>query len=421
MNHTSRDRSATDDVSRRQFLGVSLSTAATASLLAAGEALADSAVEKVAPPAGAQPKIKLGLVGCGGRGNWLAALFKQHGGYEIHALADYFQRNADKSGNRLGVAENRRFSGLSGYQKVIASGIDALVIETPPYCIPEMAEAGVEAGLHVYMAKPVAVDVPGTLRVGAAGKLATQKKQVFLVDYQIPTDPCNIVVREALRQGKAGPLARVMTVGISGGWNDPPRTVNLESRLENSVWNNDIALIGGRGVAYDIHAIDAATWLLGARPVAAIGSSRIVRPDPHSDSDDVSSIVFEYADGLIHEHFSQHLPNHTQMELSCKAYSYNTRVFIDYWGKALFQVRGQKPLGGAVEDLYLAGAQRNIAAFHQSIHAGHYQNDTAARAVDGTLTAILGREAAARKVRLTMDELLKENKRIEADLSGLKA
>ena len=242
MDPQTQNRSTASDVSRRQFLGATLGTAATASLLAAGEALAVPAADKTAAPADAQPKIKIGLVGCGGRGCWIANLFRQHGGYEIHAVTDYFQRNADKGGNLLGVAANRRFSGLSGYKKVIASGIDALVIETPPYCIPEMAEAGVEAGLHVYMAKPVAVDVPGTLRIGAAGKLATQKQRVFLVDYQIPTDPCNIVVRDALRQGKAGPLARVMTVGISGGWDDPPRTANIESRLEHAVWNNDIEI-----------------------------------------------------------------------------------------------------------------------------------------------------------------------------------
>ena len=85
-----------------------------------------------------------------------------------------------------------------------------------------------------------------------------------------------------------------------------------------------------------------------------------------------------------------------------------------------FQIRGEKPLGGPVTDLYDAGAKRNIAAFYQAIIAGNFENATAARAVDGTLTAILGREAAARHGRLTMEELLKENKRIEADLTGLK-
>ena len=72
-------------------------------------------------------------------------------------------------------------------------------------------------------------------------------------------------------------------------------------------------------------------------------------------------------------------------------------------------------------DLYPAGAKRNIATFYENVTAGRFENPTVRRAVDGCLTCILGREAAARHGRLTMDELLKENKRVEVDLSGLKA
>lgn len=377
-----------------------------------------SGEQKPSPP---ERKIKLGVVGNGGRGSWIAGLFKEHGGYEMHAVADYFQPVADNCGDALGVDKSRRFSGLSGYKKVIESGVEAIAVETPPYFISGIAAAGVEAGLHVYMAKPVAIDVPGCLRIAMAGKQATEKQRVFLVDYQISTDPSNIKVYQAVREGKAGKLARVMTIGISGGRNDPPKTATIESRLQNLLWDNDVVLGGGLNVSFDIHAIDAAIWLIGQRPVSAMGYSNICRPDPHGDCCDVASVVFEYADGLIHEHFSQHLPNHTQGELSCKAYSYNSRAFLDYWNDALFQVRGVKPLGGPVTDLYTAGAKRNIDAFYQAIIAGNYENATAPRAVDGTLTAILGREAAVRHGRLTMEELLKENKRLEPDLTGLKA
>ena len=71
-------------------------------------------------------------------------------------------------------------------------------------------------------------------------------------------------------------------------------------------------------------------------------------------------------------------------------------------------------------DLYAAGAIRNIASFYQAVTSGHFENPTVRRAVDGCLTCILGREAAARRRWLTMDELLKEDKRLELDLSGLK-
>jgi myo-inositol 2-dehydrogenase / D-chiro-inositol 1-dehydrogenase len=404
-------------ISRRSLL----QGAATAlPLLASDTGFAAALPAQETKPAAAQRIIKLGLIGNGKRGSWIANLFQQHGGYAFHAAADYFPDVADRCGDAHGVEKSRRFSGLSGFKKVIDSGVEAIVIETPPRFIAEIAAAGAEAGLHVYMAKPAAIDVPGCMSLGAASQRATGQQRVFMVDYQLPTDPNNLVVYQALRDGQAGKPARMRTVGISGGHDDPPKTATLESRLQHQVWDNDIALCGGMIVSYDIHALDAAVWLTGRRPIAAMGFSRIARPNPHGDSCDVTSVLYEYADGLIHEHFSQHLPNHTEVELSCKIYSHNARAFVDYTEKSLFQIRGVKPLGGPVTGLYKAGAQRNIAVFHQAIVAGNCENRGTQRAIDGTLTAILGREAAARRGRLTMEELIREDKRLPLDLTGLK-
>jgi predicted dehydrogenase len=187
------------------------------------------------------------------------------------------------------------------------------------------------------------------------------------------------------------------------------------------VWDNDIAIGGGYVVSYDIHAIDAAVWALKRRPAAAMGRARVIRPQPHGgDSPDVFSVVYEYADGLIHEHFSQALPNRMQGELSCKVYTYNAQAIINYWGKAAYEIRGQKRVEKPVENLYDNGAMRNIATFHELVTNADVSNTTVPRAVDGCLACILGREAALRKREVTMDDLLKENKRIEPDRRGLK-
>ena len=194
---------------------------------AAGIALTTAAAvqaETVSAPAKIDRKLKVGLVGCGGRGSWIAGLFKQHGGYEFVAAADYFPDRAEKTGTSLGADKSKCFSGLSAYKRLIESGVEAVILETPPYFFPEHAAAAVEAGLHVYMAKPVAVDVPGTLKIGGLGKTAAEKKRVFLVDYQMPTDPLNIEVRKRLHEGGLGDLQMVFSVGNSGGggFNDPP-------------------------------------------------------------------------------------------------------------------------------------------------------------------------------------------------------
>ena len=422
MNHeyASLQVGEQEGYSRRRFLGGALRAAAAAPVLAAAGSLAADRPAQEARPNLPLRKIKLGLVGCGGRGSWIAQLFKQHGGYELHAVADYFRRNADKCGDALGVDRTRRFSGLSGYKRVIESGVEAVALIVPPCFLPEQSAAAADAGLHVYMAKPVAVDVPGCLRVETAGKQATQKQRVFFVDYQIPTDPVNIQVAERIRKGEFGKPTKVITVGINPGRPDPPKTADIESRLENLVWDNDITIGGSFGVSYDIHAIDAAIWVLGQRPVAAMGSSRICRLDPHGDSHDVCSIVFEYADGLIHEHSGLALPSGINDELGCKVVGQKGYGWVNYWRNARFQLHGQEPMIADIVNLYEAGATRNIASFHDEVVAGHFENPTVRRAVDGCLTCILGREAAFRHGRLTMDELLKANKRIEVDRSGLK-
>ena len=225
-----------------------------------------------------QRKIKFGLVGCGARGGWLSEFFQQHGGYQFHAVADYFQDRAEGRGRIAGVDKRRCFSGLSGYQKVIESGIEAIVLQTPPCFFPEHARAAVEAGLHIYVAKPVAVDVPGCLTIEAAGKLATEKKRVFLVDYQIPTEPANIEVAEHIRKGEMGKPTKVITNTIGGSHNDRPKSATIEDRLAGNVWANDIALGGSTVNYFDIHMINAAIWILGQRPVAAIGEA--VDPAP---------------------------------------------------------------------------------------------------------------------------------------------
>jgi len=406
-------------LNRRQFLSTTLAAAAATSL--AGLTSARAAEGEVAAPAEVfQRKIKLGVVGNGGRGSWIARLFKQHGGYELHAVADYFPEVADQCGAALGVDPARRFATLSGIKRLLESGVEAVALELPPYFFPEYATLAVAAGMHVYMAKPVAADVPGALKILAAAKQATTQQRCFMVDYQMPTDPVNREIYQRISAPGFGRISQLQTTGIvEGGFGDPPKTGNLESRLRHLIWVNDIAMGCDYIGNYDIHGIDAGLWVAGQRPVAAAGGSRICRPNPHGDSHDVCSVVFEYADGLVHNHFGVVAKGQITSELSCRVYGATGNALLNYWGKSQVHT-ADDAFAGTVENLYEAGAVRNIAAFYKNVTAGHFENETVPRAVDGVLTCVLGREAAARRIRLTMDELLKENRKLEVDLTGLK-
>jgi len=175
--------------------------------------------------------------------------------------------------------------------------------------------------------------------------------------------------------------------------------------------------LGGSYIAvYDIHAIDAALWVLGRVPEAAVGYGRICRPGPHGDAHDTCSVLYEYPGGLIHEHSGIYLPTGATNVLDCRVFGPEFEASIAYWRPARFHKRGSKTIEGP---MYTAGVLRNINSFHRDVTVGRVGNESVARAVDGCLTCILGREAAIQRKRLTMDELLKQNRSLELDLTGL--
>lgn len=411
----SRTVGSSPRLSRRAFVAGSATAAASL-------ALAGPRPSRAGESAEAGRKIKLGLVGCGGRGSWIAGLFRKHGGYDLHAVADYFPEVAEAAGEKLGADKSRRFSGLSGYRRLMESGVEAVALETPPCFFPEHVRAAVDAGLHVYMAKPVAVDVPGCLDVEASAKKATAGRRCFLVDYQMPTDPHVLECTKRFREGALGRLSMVKSFYYGGLFSDPPLTANIESRLQRLVWVNDLAIGGCYHVNACIHPVQAMLWVLGATPVAAAGISRTARPDPHGDSHDMFGITYQFPDGLTWTHTGRHASGLTGPEdpLATCEFLGDAYMKIGYGGRAFIRGGAKHYPGGTIDNLYAAGASSNIAAFHKNIVEGNFANDTVPSAIASCLTTILGREACLRKGYLTMEELLQANQRLEVDLSGLK-
>jgi myo-inositol 2-dehydrogenase/D-chiro-inositol 1-dehydrogenase len=411
------DTSGASNTTRREFLKQSAVLAAAASSTGIGSALAADQ-----PSAASRQRdriIKLGLIGCGGRGPWLADLFKKHGGYDMHAVADYFADSAEKAGARFGVDKARCFSGLAGYKRLLDSGVEAVVVVNVPRFHAEHGYAAIEAGCHVFAAKPVAIDVPRARKVQAAGKLAAEKKLCYLVDYQMPTDPINIEVVKRVHEGGLGRLAHIDSIGFSPPWGEPPVRTS-EDRLRSGHWTSTIALSGDVITENTIHSINAVLWLVGRRPVSAVGRTRCCRRNPRDDYREVYLVTYEFDDGLLWTHRCQSLNNQLDWALSLSAYGEQATALVSYRGKSYLKGGPKHYGGGNVESLYDQGAIRNIAAFYRNIVEGRFDNPSLSQAVDDSLTAVLGREAAARRRCATMDELIQENKELEFDLSGLK-
>ena len=408
----------TKGIQRRQFLG---RAAASVPLLAGTSTVpAQEAGSKAAPDVPVGRKLRIGIVGLGGRGSWIANLFKQHPGYEIAAAVDYFEDTANQVGDKLGVPAGKRFSGLSGYKRALDSGVEALVLEGIPYFYPEQAAAAIQAGCHVYVAKPFAVDVPGVLAMQALTKKATQKKLCLLVDYQLPTDPANQEVTRRIGDGALDGLAHIHSGGTCGPVPDPKVGPTIENLFKRA-WYSHVALGGDLLLLYDIHIIDGITWVTRKRAVAAGGYSRTVRPDPHGNRSDCGGVVFQLEDGTCWTHATQLLKNNALLhDLAADLMGLNATAHIAYTGKVFVRGGAKHYSGEAASTIYADGAKANIAEFYRCVTEAEFDNPTAHRSVDSHLTAILGREAMARKTWLTMDDLVKENKKLEVDLHGLK-
>ena len=368
-------------------------------------------------------KIRLGLIGCGGRGTWISNFFAAQGGFMFTAVADYFAERSVRAGVQLGVPETMCFSGLDGYKRLMASGVEAVVLQTPPYFFPSYAEAAVDAGLHIYMAKPVAIDIPGTQTIRQLAERATAKKLVFTADYQLPRDPVNMEVAKRIRAGALGKVQTVFSSGWAGGngYQDPPLEATAENRLKDLVWCNDVALGGDYLVHYDVHIIDAVVWALGKVPVAAMGASAAYRPSVHGDARDSSTVVYLFDDGTIWCHQGILGAYHDWLRvgrLTASLQGTQAAACLSYAGKSYVR-GGPRHFSGGVPNPE-ASVRTNIDEFRQAIEEGDASNRQVSRAVESNFAAILGREAAARRALVTLDDLIRENKALKPDLTGLK-
>jgi len=365
----------------------------------------------------ANSAIELGMIGCGGRGNWIAKLFAKAGTYRFVACADYFQDRVDAFGGKFEIKPDRRHSTLSGYKRLLESKLDAVVIETPPHFHPEEAAAAVEAGKHVYLAKPVAIDVPGCLGIAESGKKATAKRLVFLVDFQTRA---NEFYREAARRVHGGDLGKLVCGEAHYPWQgggsgtDSP---DPEQRLRN--WYCTLAISGDVIVEQDIHALDVATWFINADPVRAFGTGGRTLRKFGNIWDHFSVIYWFPGDFVLTFSSVKIIPGHKD-EIRCRIFGSEGVVFTDYYTEV--RISGKKPYpGGTNDNLYQSGAETNIQEFYRSVTQGNYANTTVAPSVRSNLTCVLGRTAAYSGKVVTWDEMMRAAEKLEPDLRGLKA
>ncbi len=411
---------SSDKLDRRKFIGAA---AATTGLMFIKPELVHSTE--------ANSAVRVGLLGCGGRGTEDATNLVDTGGARVVALADMFQdqldaarANFDKLQQAKGysaIDSSQLFVGPNAFHQIASSKeVDAIVVATPPYFHPQHLEAVVAAGKHVYLEKPVAVDVPGAKKVIDIGKRAEGKLSLD-VGFQIRDCPPFVEMVRRIHAGALGKIACGEAYYLSGYIERPPwpDASPVERRLRN--WVYDRALSGDIIVEQNIHVIDICNWVLQAHPLKASATgSRLGRPANDGDCYGNYNAVFHYPDGVdvtfSSTQFAKGWWDVSERFFGTKGTSLSPyRGPLGIWGDDPWQweastAKDSKDQGFSVtgkftSNLELADPEKK-KAFVASITSGNFHNQ-AAKGAESALSCMMARSAAYSGREVTWEELMK--------------
>ena len=248
-------------------------------------------------------KIKLGLIGCGGRGKGATNQFIRACGLlgievEIVAVADAFQSQVNSAIRDFNLDASKGHVGYEAYRKVVESGAEFVIMATPPSFRPRHLEACVEAGKHCFIEKPVAVDPVGARKVIELGELAKLKGLTIVAGTQRRYD---VKYQMAKAQIDAGAIGEVVGGVIS--WYD--RVPWISSRRDGQGvadymtrnWLNFTELSGDHICEQHVHQMDVANWFIGRTPVAFTGMGGRARRETGNQFD-FFSVDIDYGKGV---------------------------------------------------------------------------------------------------------------------------
>jgi predicted dehydrogenase len=399
----------------------------TSSLAAGGLLLSPSLLRAKAHIDG-DDAIRVGLIGCGGRGTGAAVQALLSGqNVKLVAMADAFRDRLDKSYDgikselenneldaaMLAVDEEHKFVGFDAYAEVIPL-CDVVLIATPPGFRPQHFEAAVAAGKHIFMEKPVAVDAPGVRRVLAAAEEAKKKKLNVVVGLQRHYQKVYQEWVDRLHDGAIGDITAAYVYWNSGGvWVRPrqPGMTEMEYQMRNWYYFN--WLCGDHINEQHIHNIDVGNWVKQAYPVMAqgMGGRRMRTGKEHGEIFDHHYVEFTYEDG-------------TKMISQCRHWKGTPNKVTE----AFQGTRGSAPAPGQILDSHghslLDYNDRKDPNPYQVEHdvlfaavaKGDYKFADAENAAKSTMTAILGRMATYSGQDVSWDDALAS----ELDLSPAK-
>ena len=385
---------------RRNF--ISQSTAVTAGAVAV--------TKLAAVPVKKGDVIKIGLVGCGGRGTGACRQALQaDSGTRLVAMADMFSDRLDGSlerllaipavSERISVPAGKRFVGFDAFDQLLASGVDVVLLATPPHFRPVHIEKAINAGVHVFAEKPVAVDGPGIRSVLASCKLAKKKKLSVVSGLCLRHSYGFQELVHRLHDGAIGDLLSLQANDYRGSiWykERQPGWTDMHYQMRN--WYYYSWLSGDFNVEQHVHFLDVCSWAKGAYPIKAVGmGGRHVRTEKkYGNIFDHHSIVYEYADGAkLYSNTRQMKGCKSNMSTEVQGSAGRARfserrngVTINAKGKDLWVYRGED------NDIYQTEHDELFASIRSGkpINNGEYMAKSTLLAIMGRMATYTGQE-----------------------------
>ena len=360
--------------------------------------------------------LKVGLIGCGGRGTGAAlqalqadpdAVLTAMGDVFEDRLNESYQELIKEANDKVKVNNQNKFVGFDAYIKVIQSGVDVVLLATPPAFRPDHLIAAIDAGKHVFCEKPVAVDAPGVRKVLTAAKKAQEKRLSLVSGFCLRYDLANRAIFGKILNGDIGDIKTVSTFRNGGElWYKPrqPNWSNMTDQMRNWYYYNWLS--GDFIVEMAVHSLDMMSWAMGDKmPVKATGTGwRQVRVDnKYGNIYDHFAVEYEYANGAKGFHFTRQQQNTS---------SRNSVEILGTEGTALInvnrnqEIRSKTPwkYTGPKNDMY----QTQHDELFASIRNGKPMNDGEWMA-NNTMLAIWGRMVAYTGQTLTWEQALNSN------------
>lgn len=370
--------------------------------------------------------IKVALVGCGGRGT--GATFdalSSRANIKVVALADAFKDNLDSTYNtlkekwqdKIDVSDNHKFVGFDAYKEAIKLA-DVVILATPPGFRPAHFEEAVRQGKHVFMEKPVAVDIPGVQQVIRAAADAKRKKLNVVVGLQRRYQTNYREAIKRIHDGAIGDVTSGQVYWNSGGvWVRPRKPEQTEMEYQMRNWYYFNWLCGDHIVEQHVHNIDIANWIKGAYPVSIQGTgSRAHRTGKeYGEIYDNFALELTYADNSVVYSQCRHFEGiHNRVDEQFQATK--GRAYLSAGGQAvLYDWKGK--------EIYRHDPKGNPNPYQQehkelfeAISKGEYRFDNAEYGAYSTLTGIIGRIACYTGKVIKWDEALKSTIKLGPDV-----